>query len=306
MMPVRLLRRHPLPLSATHATAVPAAPALLAGHGWQQRQPGTAIASPAQRAADCHRGFCDDETPKWLARYPKRYFDFKAFRDAARNKKEALSKAEEREIRREYAKPPPEGWTVLTFLERIHFGDGAEELADLFERWEDFISMDSKDLRRLTEITAIQHRKLDKYMKLFNHGLWPRLDHEEMLRQFGGKPLEREGTPWTPQEDNNLVELAERYDVNFGDPWIYISWEAQRPTHEVRDRYIELVVKPLERQARCELAITKSSRPLLMHRKFRMIPTDLYIVPSEENFRVAEREFRLPKAFRKYRQPDIF
>lgn len=253
------------------------------------------------------RGFSDDEeTPTWLARYPKRYFDFKAFRDALRTKKEALSQAEEREIRREYAKEPPEGWTILTFLEQINFGEGAEEVADLFERWEDFISMDSRDVRRLTDITAGQRRKIAKHIHLFNHGLWPRPTEQEMYRQFGGTPLAREGKPWTPADDAQLLELADLYDVEFGDPWIYISWEAQRPFCEVRDRYIELVVKPRERSSRCELAITKSSRPLLMHRRFRMIPPDLYIVPSEENFRLAERKFELPAAFGKYRQSDIF
>ncbi|CAK0897807.1 unnamed protein product, partial [Prorocentrum cordatum] len=72
-----------------------------------------------------------------------------------------------------------------------------------------------------------------------------------------------------------------------GDPWIYISWELQRREQDVRERYVELVVKPRERASQSELAITKSSRPLHMNRKFRMIPADLYIVPSAENFPLA-------------------
>merc|ERR1712039_90389 len=111
---------------------------------------------------------------------------------------------------------------------------------------------------------------------------------------FAGKPLEREGQPWTPEEDARLKSLAVEYDVNFGDPWIYLSWELQRREDDVRDRYVELVVKPRERATRHELAITKASRPLHMHRKFRMIPPDLYIIPSEENFPLARNEFKLP------------
>jgi len=253
------------------------------------------------------RGFCDGEdVNRQVARYPPRYFDFKAFRKALREKKENLSEAELREIRREYAPPPPEGWTVLHFLERMKFGDGAEDVANLFETWEDFISMTTKDISRIMDITLAQRRKLSRYITLFNHGLWPRVSPDEFLERFGGNRLAREGEPWTAEDDEKLSELAELYDVSFGDPWIYLSWEMQRREDDVRDRYMELVVKPREQATRCELAITKSSRPLHMNRKFRMIPTDLYIVPSEENFTVAPKRFELPAAFHKYRQDDIF
>jgi len=204
------------------------------------------------------RGFCDGEdVNRQVARYPPRYFDFKAFRKALREKKENLSEAELREIRREYAPPPPEGWTVLHFLERMKFGDGAEDVANLFETWEDFISMTTKDISRIMDITLAQRRKLSRYITLFNHGLWPRVSPDEFLERFGGSRLAREGEPWTAEE-------------------------MQRREDDIRDRYMELVVKPREQATRCELAITKSSRPLHMNRKFRMIPTDLYIVPSEE------------------------
>lgn len=260
-----------------------------------------------EATAVARRGFCDgEEVKRHVARYPPRFFDFKAFRKALKEKKENLSEAELREIRREYAPPPPEGWTVLEFLERMKFGDGAEDVANLFESWEDFISMTPKDISRIMDITLPQRRLLSRYITLFNHGLWPRVSPDEFFQRFGGSRLAREGEPWTPEDDEKLVELAEFYDVNFGDPWIYISWEMQRRPEDVRDRYMEVVVKPRERATRCEIAITKSSRPLHMNRKFRMIPTDLYIVPSAENFTLVPKRFELPAAFQKYRQDDIF
>jgi len=252
------------------------------------------------------RHFCDDKAIKALSRYPPRYFDFKAFRKALKEKKESIGEADMREVRREYALPPPEGWTVITFLERIKFGDGAEDVANLFEHWKDFISMSPKDITRIVNISVTQSRKLSKYITLFNHGLWPKQSPDEFYNRFGGKKLAREGEPWTPQDDERLLEKAEFYDVNFGDPWIYLSWDLQRREDDVRERYIELVEKPRERSTRCELAITKSSRPLHMHRKFRMLPADLYIVPSEENFPLAPKRFTLPAAFAKYRQDDVF
>jgi len=263
------------------------------------------VCVPLQR-----RCFSDDDddfkVPKWAARYPPRYFDFKAFREGLKEKKRTLSEAELREVRREYALPPPDGWTVLDFLQRMEFGDGAEDVANLFDRWEDFISMTLSDIFRITEISKEQRRRLAKYITLYNHGLWPSLHPDEFQKRFGGKKLAKEEEPWTPEDDAKLLECAEWYDVNFGDPWIYISWEMQRREDDVRDRFIELVVKPKESATDCELAITKSSRPLLMNRKFRMIPMDLYIVPSDKHFRLAEGKFSIPESFKKYRQDDIF
>ncbi|CAE7901118.1 unnamed protein product, partial [Symbiodinium sp. KB8] len=226
-----------------------------------------------------------DEIPKHIAYVPQ-YFDFKAFRKALREKKDSLSEAELREVRREYALPPPEGWTILDFLEQMNFGDGAEDVANLFEQWKDFISMSARDIRRIPDITAEQQRRLDKYITLYNHGLWPRVSADEFHQRFAGKPLENEGKPWTTEDDELLLQLASPgesggYDVSFGDPWIYISWEMQRREEEVQQRYIDLVVRPKEKSVRHELAITKASRPLHMHRRFRMIPPDLYIVPSQ-------------------------
>lgn len=272
------------------------------------RAPARAIWPLVQRCswASGRRGFCDGEVPKWHARYPSRYFDFKAFRKALADKKRSLTEAELREVRREYAPPPPEGWTVLSFLERMKFGDGAEDVANLFATWEDFISMSGQDITRIMDITTSQKRNLHRFITKFNHGLWPRVSQEEYFERFKGKPLLREGQPWTSKEDERFLELCDLYDVNFGDPWIYISWEMQRCEKDVRERYIELVKKPQERATPCELTISKSSRPLLLNRKFRMIPTDLYIVPHKDNFTLAEHKFEIPTAFKKYRQDDIF
>lgn len=252
------------------------------------------------------RHFGEGDVPKKQIAQPKQYFDFAAFRKSLRDKKEMLHEAEIREVRREYAKPPPEGWTVLTFLEAMDFGEGAEEVANLFETWNDFISMAPRDVSRLIHVSVAQRRKLDRHITLYNHGLWPKPPQQEFALRFAGKPLKREGKPWTEQEDRELLRLAELYDVNFGDPWLYLSWEMQRHEDVVRDRYMELVVKPREKADRCEIAITKSSRPLYMNRKFRMIPPDLYLVPSESNFKLVPSSFKVPAAFRKFRQDDIF
>eukprot|EP00435_Cladocopium_sp_Y103_P070678 s576_g35.t2 len=260
---------------------------------------------PSQRGWVAGRRFFSDEVPKHIGFAP-RFFDFKAFRKALKEKKESLSEAELREVRREYALPPPEGWTILNFMEHMKFGDGAEDVANLFEHWKDFISMSPRDIMRIPDITAEQRRKLDKYITLFNHGLWPRVSADIFKERFNGS-LANEGKPWTPEDDRELRELVKPgeqggYDVNFGDPWLYISWDMKRREDDVQQRYVELVVKQDERKTQHEFAITKASRPLHMHRSFRIIPADLYIVPSEENFPLAKHRFEVPNAFQKGRK----
>ena len=77
-----------------------------------------------------------------------------------------------------------QGWTVQHFLEEMRFGEGVEDVANLFEsgpksrpclnvvlrHWKDFISMSARDIMRIPDISAAQRRKLDKYITLFNHG----------------------------------------------------------------------------------------------------------------------------------------
>ena len=60
------------------------------------------------------------------------------------------------------------------------------------------------------------------------------------------------------------------------------------------------------RSRECELAITKSSRPLLMTRYFKMDPPFLYIVPSEDNFPLAPMNFSLSAKLVKYRRAECF
>lgn len=248
----------------------------------------------------------EEEVNKHVAMYPKKFFDFKAFRAALKEKKAQLSSAEIREVQREYCKPPPEGWTVQKFLLKAGITEQAEEVASLFETWEDFASMDTRDINSIPDISASERRALKRHLDLFHHGLWPQVSPHEYLDRFKGKSLKNEGKPWTEADDKELLRLADVYDVNFGDPWIYISHDMQRHEDDVRSRYVEIVEKPKQKASCCEIAVTKASRPLLMSRKFRMLPSDLYIVPSEEHFPLAASNFKLPKAFQKYRQDDIF
>merc|ERR1712130_920029 len=104
--------------------------------------------------------------------------------------------------------------------------------------------MSAKDITRIPDISLAQRRQLDRYITMFNHGLWPPVSKNEYKQRFAGRPLDNEGKPWTEEDDRNLLRLADEYGVNFGDPWMYLAWDLQRRELDVRNRFIELVVKP--------------------------------------------------------------
>ncbi|CAD7961909.1 unnamed protein product [Amoebophrya sp. A25] len=305
------------------------------------------------------RCFATVEFPKQMdvdpkVRYPETYFNVKRFHERLREKKDNLSRAEVRAVRREYARPPPPGWNVRRFLREIRLfeeEESLEEVASLFDKlggcgkqeaasgedagaeaeegkadkgteancpkldhagerdligWSEFVSMDLKEATRLTMITAEQRRKLIRYINEFNHGLFPRV--KSMVDAFAGKQYASHNQPWTAEEDAKLRESCDKWDADFGDAFIYISDDMQRPPEECRQRWLEIETIPGQRSSQgCELALSDSLRPLLMSRQFRMLPPTLLLVPSEKNFPLKKcAPFRLPKNLQKFRDPENF
>jgi hypothetical protein len=249
--------------------------------------------------------------------FPKQYFDLKAFRRGITEKKQSLLAAEKREIDRVFAKPAPEGWSVQTLLEKANLvSDNTSEdskqflsqVAACFDSWNDLVSSSRKDLFRVSHLlSADQIKKLATAIELFNHGLLG-LSKPEVQAAFAGKPLRNENAPWTAEDDGKLIELAvEKYDFTFGDVWLYVSWEMQRSMDQVRDRFVEIYLKPHHAKKNdCEILLSKSYRPLLMNRQFRLVPPQCYIVPSDNNFPSVPAQFELPEPFRKYRNSEAF
>ena len=262
------------------------------------------------------------ENSKTAKPFPKVYFDLKAFRKGVADKKRSLIEAEKREVGRAYAKAAPVGWSIETFIDRTRIADLSRdaklaeerskfsaELAACFEDWNDFISSDRKDLFRVSNLlTPPQTNKLAHCIELFNHGLFE-VSEGDTPSVFAGQKGAREGCEWTDEEDSRLVELAvNKYDYTFGDPWIYVAWEMERDPDEVHKRFVEVYVRPRNTQRESELALSKSFKPLLMNRQFRLIPPQCYVVPSERNFpspRVTDDD-PIPEAFRQYRPSGSF
>jgi hypothetical protein len=250
---------------------------------------------------------------------PKKYFDLKAFRKGVSEKKQALIEAEKREIRRVYAKDPPENWTVVSFLKVAKLADLSEmtntsdvehfysEVASCFEDWSDFISSDSKDVLKVSNLlNARQVKKLIHCIELFNHGLFGP-ESANVEQGFHGVPPARQGAVWTPEEDASLIELTVNgYDYTFGDVWLYVSFEMERTMDEVYERFVEIYLKPRNRERETEIALSKSFRPLLMNRQFRIIPPQCYVIPTDDNFPSICENFHLPEQFKKYRHSGNF
>ena len=240
--------------------------------------------------------------------FPKVYFDLKAFRKGISEKKQSLIHAERREIDRVYAKPAPSGWGIERFLKETGLESPSldkdkfySELASCFDDWNDFISSSKKDLYRVSNLlNASQVKKLHHYIDLFNHGLFPRVSDEDSV--LNGQPLGKQGSGWSVTDDEKLLDLAtNKYDFTFGDPWLYIGWEMERSSDEVHERFLQIYTKAENRNRTSEIVISKSFKPLLMNRQFRIIPPQCYMVPSSENFPSSDKNFELPSAFVGYR-----
>lgn len=253
--------------------------------------------------------------------FPRIYFDLKAFRKGISEKKQSLIQAERREIDRVYAKPAPAGWDIIRFIKETGLEpteDGTKssqdekekfytDLASCFDDWNDFISSSRKDLFRVANlVSASQVKKLAHYIELYNHGLFPRIVAHENEALRGEEPM-NETKEWSTKDDEILVDLAlNKYDYTFGDPWIYIADELKRSPDSVHDRFIEIFVKPSNRKRTCEVVISKSFRPLLMNRQFRVMPPQCYIVPSEVNFSSetdGSQKFIVPPSFERFSDP---
>ncbi|GFE55127.1 homeodomain-like containing protein [Babesia ovis] len=242
----------------------------------------------------------------------------KTFRKFLQQQKTLDIEKEKRSIAQAHAKPPPDGWGILEFLKAAGVEDGADMIAESFGSWNEFISSTIEDLYTNNSMTNKQRRIVFKHITLYNHGMWPTTEDADYIKAFQAKPLENEGKPWDAADDAELKRLAEYYDVEFGDPWLYISWEMQRTIEDVQERYTQLVTIPKYRNDTCEIAVTKAYKPLLMNRKFKLDPPFLYIIPSKENFPLAHvyrnREERTPvkpkdvfsKQFQAYRRPECF
>jgi hypothetical protein len=246
---------------------------------------------------------------KQLKPFPRVYFDLKAFRKGISEKKQSLIEAERRMIDKTYAYRAPDGWTIETFLTRAKILEDDSQVAQLascFESWSDFISSSRKDLMRVSHLLpAHQVKKLALSIELFNRGLFG-LSSSETREAFRGRPLRNQGVPWSPEDDEKLIQLAVyKYDFTFGDVWLYVSGEMERPIDDVRDRFVEVYLKKTERAQLMEIVLSKSFRPLLMNRQFRLLPPQCFVIPSRRST-LSQEPLPLPPAFTRYRSEAAF
>ncbi|ETW34969.1 hypothetical protein PFTANZ_04311 [Plasmodium falciparum Tanzania (2000708)] len=214
----------------------------------------------------------------------RRFFDLKLFRQHLRRQKSEEIENEKRELLKMCAKDPPKNWDIRTFLERIEIGENIDEIEKCFKSWKEFVTITPKELFLIDCLTNEQRRKLWKYINKYNYGLYPEDSYDDFVKNFQAPPLENENKPWTQEDDKQLDYYINYYDVNFGDPWLYISWNMKRTFDQVQNKYVELYLKKQNKKRKCELCLTKCTTPLLMNRKFKLDPPFLFIVPSSQNF----------------------
>ncbi|CAD2112883.1 conserved Plasmodium protein, unknown function [Plasmodium vinckei] len=224
----------------------------------------------------------DDTGP--LIKKKRRFFDLKLFRQHLRRQKTEEIEKEKREIFKSCAKEAPENWSVRTFLENIKIGENIDEIESSFKNWEEFITTNPSDLYKIECLTNEQRRKIWKYVNKFNYGLYPEDSYDDFVKNFQAPPLENENKEWTSKDEDELIYYLNYYDVDFGDPWLYISWKMKRTFDDIQNKYIEIYLKGKNQKRKCEICLTKCTTPLLMNRKFKLDPPFIFFIPSSLNF----------------------
>lgn len=224
----------------------------------------------------------DDTGP--LLKKRRQFFDLKLFRQHLRRQKTEELEREKKEILKECAKDPPANWTIRTFLEKINIGENIDEIEKCFTSWAEFVTISPKELYNIECLTNEQRRKIWKYLNKFNFGLFPDDSYDDFVKNFQAPPLQNENKKWQLKDEEELKFYLNYYDVNFGDPWIYISWKMQRTFEDVQNKYVDLILKEKNKKRKCEICLTKCTTPLLMNRKFKLDPPFIYFIPSSTNF----------------------
>lgn len=224
----------------------------------------------------------DDTGP--LLKKRRKFFDLKLFRQHLRRQKTEELEKEKRAVLKECAKEPPANWTIRTFLEKIDIGENIDEIEKCFNSWSEFVSISPKELYNIECLNNEQRRKIWKYLNKFNYGLFPEDTYDDFVKNFQAPPLKNENKKWELKDEEDLKFYLDYYDVNFGDPWLYISWKMQRTFEDVQNKYVDLILKDKNKKRKCEICLTKCTTPLLMNRKFKLDPPFIYIIPSSINF----------------------
>eukprot|EP01067_Filipodium_phascolosomae_P005124 Filipodium_phascolosomae@DN3158_c0_g1_i1.p1 len=245
-------------------------------------------------------------------RYPAIYFNFKSFRKLLSSTKANVIRRHKMKIARNYCKPEPPGG-IVGFLKSIPNmtieEEGMQEVNARFHGdWKSFATAPEHVMQKVSALpsTSLQNKVL-RHLKMFHQGLWPPPSSDNLLKVFAGEPLENEGKQWTNQDCDQLLQLCEKYDVNFGDVWIYIAWEMKRGFEEVEEKYKELIMKNKQQPGHSwELSLDRCSRPLRMNHRFNIDPHTVYVVPTFTKNNVGGSSFRLAKGLREWRNDSIF
>ncbi|CRG97486.1 conserved Plasmodium protein, unknown function [Plasmodium gallinaceum] len=224
----------------------------------------------------------DDTGP--LIKKKRRFFDLKLFRQHLRRQKTEEIEIEKKELLKSCAKEAPKNWDIRTFLEKIDIGENIDEIEKYFKSWQEFITITPKELYNIECLSNQQRRKIWKYVNKFNYGLYPEDSYDDFVKNFQAPPLENENKIWTKEDEQQLKYYLNYYDVNFGDPWLYISWKMKRTFDDVQNKYVELILKEKNKKRKCEICLTKCTTPLLMNRKFKLDPPFIFFIPSSFNF----------------------
>ena len=232
---------------------------------------------------------------KKFAKYPQNYLNSKLVKGQISDKAATVLQAEKNILRKKNA-PESQSVSVSTFLTDAGFSaERASEISCFFNDFPDFLGANDNDFLRIRGVTLKEQRKMNRAIHKFRLGV--------LTRAVVLPPPE--SRPWNLSEDNALLEACSKYDVTFGDAWIYVAQDIGRDPESARKRFMEISLVPDRRKASCDIIVTASAEPLLFNRDFKLLPPLVVIVPSEENFHLHGTS-QIPRMFMHYLDESVF
>jgi hypothetical protein len=217
-------------------------------------------------------------TLRKLGKFPKVYLSPKIAAGTISEKRLTMEKAKKRLVNVTLTNEMFSNSNNLApeqFLLRIINSERSTEISKYFKNLVDLLSADQTELERVHGISGNEISTILKYAQKYKARVWP-------VKEVGQwkKSASLENCEWTEERDNELLELAAKYDTDFGNPWIYISYEMKVSIDQVKTRYFELRRKNDVDGASDEIILNLKKDFLWLNRDFRLIPPTLVLVPD--------------------------
>ena len=222
----------------------------------------------------------DMQTLRSLSKYPRKYVSLKAVRGTVIEKRNSMEAATRERIEADFiSKEIGNQKTLKEILHQIDVQDDTKQIIESEVRTAaELLALKRQHLTRMQGLTEAEIQKLLKCTRIMRY--------TSVRSVTKGPYFNGNSSLWTDCEDEELLELAREYNVNFGDAFIYISYFVRRNIPEVTLRYAGLQNNIVQNKPHNCIDFRRAEALLHLNRDFRMMVPKLicYIPQNSEKF----------------------